>query len=131
VTPNGAPAARGISSAPVATGARGNTGPAQTTPHTMTVVQARDFNDRYMALSTRASRARTGLARMQNLATRAQATGRIPGGITADVRDARGRMDTQLQAAINAINLRDAAKAEEGLENAEEALGVVEKFLGQ
>jgi hypothetical protein len=105
-------------------------------PPIATPEQVRDLNQRYSALLLRASQARAGLTRTENQTTRDQIrAGRLPeprGSSTPpNVRDARTRMDSELHAAGNFISQRDAVHADESLKAAEDALGVVEKFLGR
>jgi hypothetical protein len=87
--------------------------------------QMRELSARYNALLSRATDAKAGVAQMEQ---RLAADGL---GLRADIRDARNRLDTQLKTADGAIARGDADSAEENLRYAENALGILEKFVGR
>jgi hypothetical protein len=79
---------------------------------------------RYNSVSSRATSAKAGVAAFEQ---------RLNGqglALRADIRDARSRLDTQLRAAVDAIQVGNEDRAEESLRYAENALSTMEKFLG-
>jgi hypothetical protein len=51
-------------------------------------------------------------------------------GLRSDIREARDRLDTQLQAATLAVGRGDTDQAEQSLRYAEAALAEIERLLG-
>ena len=95
-----------------------------------------DLNLRYAALSNRSLQARLAVTRIEQQ----QGGYRPPGSavstenrrtVPGDVRDARTRLDSQLQAARGFLNRGDTVRADESLRSAESALATIEKFLGR
>jgi hypothetical protein len=79
----------------------------------------------YNSVSSRATRVREGVAAIEQ---------RLKGqgfALRTDIRDARNRLDTQLQAAMDAIRMGNSDQAEENLRYAENALSTIERFLGR
>jgi hypothetical protein len=82
-----------------------------------------EFARHYNLVMTRAIRAKAGLAQRQ----RRQAAPALPD----DIRAARDRLDTQLQAVMTAMRARDNAAAEQRLQDADQTVVVIEQFLAK
>ena len=84
-----------------------------------------EFARHYHAVTIRALRAKSGLAQQQQ---RQAAPG---AGLPEDVRAARDRLIAQQQAVLSAMSARDNRLAEQRLNDMEETLKVIERFLAK
>jgi ribosomal protein S20 len=79
----------------------------------------------FESLSSRSAQAKSDVAQFEQ---RMSAQGLR---LRADVQDARSRVDGLLRASSDAIQSGDAAKAEENMRYADNAVRTMEKFLGR
>ena len=79
----------------------------------------------YVAVLTRAAKARSGLGQAQRKLILAGAA------LPEDIRAAQDRLISQQRAVVVAMGARDNAAAEQSLRDMEDTLAVIEKFLGK
>jgi len=125
-SPTNRPAGNGVPAlpaqpAPVAPPtARGRQVPPATPPTAQT-----EFMTHYVAVLTRAAKARSGLGQAQRKLTLAGAS------LPEDIRAAQDRLIGQQRAVGMAMGARDNAAAEQSLRDMEDTLAVIEKFIGK
>ena len=83
-----------------------------------------EFAKHYSSVIQRTARVRAGLNQRER---DPNGSGELPEG----VREARDRLDAQMQAAAMSMRTRDTTQAEQNLRAAEEALTTIEQFLAK
>ena len=83
-----------------------------------------EFAKHYSSVIQRAARARAGLNQVER---KPDGAGELP----ENVREARDRLDAQMQAVAMSMRTRDTTQAGQNLRAAEEALTAIEQFLAK